>query len=69
MAQTYGDIRARFQLAMDLTLNEAARTIEGTVLPAMEKILGSGDFGATYSLATEIYPGSSSESAMSVVLY
>lgn len=42
MAQTYGDIRARFQLAMDLTLNEAARTIEGTVLPAMEKILGSG---------------------------
>ena len=41
MAQTYGDIRARFQLAMDL-LNESARTIEGTVLPAMEKILGSG---------------------------
>ena len=42
MAQTYGDIRARFQLAMDLALNEAARTIEGTVLPAMQKILGSG---------------------------
>lgn len=42
MAQTYGDIRARFQLAMDLALNEAARSIEGTVLPAMQKILGHG---------------------------
>ena len=42
MAQTYGDIRARFQLAMDISLNEAARSIEGTVLPAMQKILGSG---------------------------
>jgi hypothetical protein len=38
MGQTYGDIRARFQLA----LNEAARSIEGTVLPAMQKLLGPG---------------------------
>ena len=38
MAQTYGDIRAKFQLA----LNEAARSIEGTVLPAMQKLLGHG---------------------------
>ena len=42
MGQTYGDIRARFQLAMDLALNESARSIEGTVLPAMQKILGHG---------------------------
>jgi len=33
----------------------------------IEKTLGSGDFGTTYSLATEIYPGSSSKSAMSAV--
>jgi hypothetical protein len=42
MARTYGDIRARFQLAMDRSLNEAARSIEGTLLPAMQKILGNG---------------------------
>ena len=33
----------------------------------IEKTLGSGDFGTTYSLATELYPGSSSKSAMSAV--
>lgn len=33
----------------------------------VEKILGSGDFGTTYSLATELYPGSSSKSVMSAV--
>jgi len=35
---TLGDIRARFENA----LNENARTIEGTILPPLEKILGAG---------------------------
>ena len=35
---TIGDIRARFENA----LNENARTIEGTILPPLEKILGAG---------------------------
>jgi hypothetical protein len=35
---TIGDVRARF----DLLLNENARTIEGMILPSLEKILGRG---------------------------
>lgn len=38
MGQTLGDIRARFQMA----LNERATTIEGILFPSMEKLLGSG---------------------------
>lgn len=39
---TIGDIRARF----DLLLNENARTIEGMILPSLEKILGKGRVNA-----------------------
>ena len=38
MGNTIGDIRARFEMA----LNERATTIEGILFPSMEKLLGSG---------------------------
>lgn len=46
MGHTIGDIRARFAAAMynkmELNENERARTIEGAILPSLEKSLGSG---------------------------
>lgn len=38
---TYGDIRARFEMEM-MSLNEAATTIEGAILPSLSKKLGKG---------------------------
>jgi len=38
MGHTINDIRARFEMV----LNENARTIEGAILPSLQKILGSG---------------------------
>lgn len=38
---TYGDIRTRFEIGLN-SINEAATTIEGVILPALSKKLGKG---------------------------
>lgn len=52
------------QSCQTLPISSIQNCKEGIVI---EKTLGSGDFGTTYSLAKEIFPGSSSKSAMSAV--